>query len=363
MQHTGTLGRHLVARGRRGARVARFDATKRWDAIVPPAPVLASRRACDLPAQDWIPSWGGSTVRSENRGPRTTSFLNRQVRHRPGSCVDPRSIGRCDDSHEWILRKDRTRIPGLRHEGGWKQGRERQNHEHGQESTGNTNRTSRPIICHEHKMSDSPSLVVSPASLAFIIEPDDPAPQPCSSPHAAAQARYRAKNADTEKEKAKLRMRRLREARKAAKEAASTTDECERNERGETYEEFMARECRELRARPSPEFREFSEFCNRVKVLHLRCNWDDPQEVADLEDFFNKHQNPCPCAEDLPPYLDDYVECLWHIREVNYPEWKEELLDFRDFLAETTPEELDRRQLAAQRKFGTRMIIGARGGF
>ncbi|KAJ6603279.1 hypothetical protein DFH09DRAFT_1068449 [Mycena vulgaris] len=167
---------------------------------------------------------------------------------------------------------------------------------------------------------------------------------PGPSPHAAAQTRYRAKNAESKKGKARQRMRRLREERKI--NAAS----------GETYEQFMLRECQELRA--SPEFDEFRAYCNTVRLVLLRCIKDLPGELAEIEQFLATN----PCVEDLPPYDDDGVEYWYHLRH-RYPEWKEELADFRDFVAEHTLEELDRLQSEARAQTTSKLVVRARGGF
>ncbi|KAF8196392.1 hypothetical protein K438DRAFT_1968109 [Mycena galopus ATCC 62051] len=168
------------------------------------------------------------------------------------------------------------------------------------------------------------------------------------SQHAAAQAKYRAKNAGAEREKARLRMRRLREKRKEVTE--------ERNSRGETYEEFMARECKEFRS--AHEYQEFREFCNKVKAVHLHVDFEDANEVAAVEKFLASN----PSIEDLPAYDEDYIEYLYR-RQERYPEWREELADYRDIVAENTPEELDRLQAEAHLKLPSRYIILARGGF
>ncbi|KAJ7863881.1 hypothetical protein B0H13DRAFT_2353931 [Mycena leptocephala] len=142
----------------------------------------------------------------------------------------------------------------------------------------------------------------------------------------------------------------LREERKRG------TGEEELNLNGETYTEFMARECKELHA--TIEFQEFREFCNQVKTVRLHADVQDPEEVAKLDRFL--HSNPC--VGDLPLYDDDYIEYLYWRRE-RYPEWKEELADYRDIIAENTEEELDRLQLEARAKLPSRNIILARGGF
>ncbi|KAJ7859274.1 hypothetical protein B0H13DRAFT_1901523 [Mycena leptocephala] len=135
---------------------------------------------------------------------------------------------------------------------------------------------------------------------------DSPATSsPVRSLHATAQAKYCEKNKDAEKEKAKLRMRKLREERKHC------SREEDRNSEGETYAEFMARECQELRA--TLEFQEFREFCNKVKVVRLDIDFQDPGEER-------------------------------------FPEWKAELADYRDLVEEKTGEELDRLQCEARAK-------------
>ncbi|KAJ7016853.1 hypothetical protein C8F04DRAFT_1201434 [Mycena alexandri] len=169
------------------------------------------------------------------------------------------------------------------------------------------------------------------------------------SPHAAAQAKYRAKHAESEREKAKLRMRRVREARKRPPSE-------ERNSQGETYSEFIARERAEYRS--SPDFVDFREFCNKVMSVTLRAEFNEPEEWEELKVFVSGN----PCLEDLPPVNEDYVEYLFR-RQERFPEWREELADYRDIVAENTPEELDRLNVEARAKLSNKFTILARGGF
>ncbi|KAJ7136480.1 hypothetical protein C8R43DRAFT_1132381 [Mycena crocata] len=177
---------------------------------------------------------------------------------------------------------------------------------------------------------------------------------------AAAQARYRAKNADAEREKAKLRMRRLREQRKEIPTKAepdvnlgmvlpglSATNEAILNM---TREELWA----------SDDFKEFTEYCNRVKIVKLTFDADDPQEVEDFKKFMASN----PCVEDLPPYDEEGVEWVYwcHLAYGNYPEWKEELADYRDIITEMSPEQLDKAQLEARARILPHTLL-ARGGF
>ncbi|KAJ7070286.1 hypothetical protein B0H15DRAFT_957799 [Mycena belliarum] len=165
--------------------------------------------------------------------------------------------------------------------------------------------------------------------------------------HAQAQANYRIR--------ARKGQGSLREKRKVS------TTETERNERGQTYEEFMECECREFRA--TDEFQEWREYCNTVKVVRVTPHPSIPsaQDLAEMECFRRKH--PYPCVGDLPPFDDDYVEFLYHHTVGRYPEWKEELADFRDFVAEHTEEELDKLQRASNQAQRTKLVIRARGGF
>ncbi|KAJ7726635.1 hypothetical protein B0H16DRAFT_1471299 [Mycena metata] len=169
------------------------------------------------------------------------------------------------------------------------------------------------------------------------------------SAHALAQAKYREKHYESEKEKAKLRMRRLREARKQPPSE-------ERNEAGETYSEFMARECAEYRS--TLDFAEFREFCNKVMSVTLRAVSYDPEGQSELDQFIDRN----PCLEDLPPNHEDYVEYLYR-RQERFPEWREELADYRDILAENTPEELVQLNIEARAKLNNKYIILAKGGF
>ncbi|KAJ7916658.1 hypothetical protein B0H13DRAFT_2323135 [Mycena leptocephala] len=156
------------------------------------------------------------------------------------------------------------------------------------------------------------------------------------------------RNADAEKEKARIRMRSLRERWKR------DLEEC--NSRGETYMEFMTRECEELRA--TPEFQDFRDFCNKVKAVRLCVDFKNPDEVAELDVFLRSN----PSVEDLPAYDDNHVEFLYR-RQEWYLEWREELEDYRAIIAENTAENLDKLQVEAQAKLSSRCIILARGGF
>ncbi|KAJ7780814.1 hypothetical protein DFH07DRAFT_950037 [Mycena maculata] len=156
------------------------------------------------------------------------------------------------------------------------------------------------------------------------------------SPHAAAQARYRARNAEAEREKARLRMRKKREQ---SKEQSTLP--------AELY--------------TTPEFLEFREFINKVKTVELRVNRDDPAELAE----FNRLIATNPCVEDLGAATNEvvaYYYCL-QVRFNRYPEWQEELADYRDIVQEHTTEELDQMQLDARARLANKMIILARGGF
>ncbi|KAJ7033526.1 hypothetical protein C8F04DRAFT_1183973 [Mycena alexandri] len=174
-------------------------------------------------------------------------------------------------------------------------------------------------------------------------------PPTTQSAHAAAQAKYREKHAESEREKAKIRMRRLREARKL-----QTSEE--RNEHGETRSDFMARECAEYRS--TLEFAEFQEFCNKVMSVTLRTVSYDPKGLEELEEFVSRN----PCLEDLPPNHEDYVKYLYR-RQERFPEWREELADYRDIVAENTPEELVRLYVEACAKLKNKFTILAKGGF
>ncbi|KAJ7435887.1 hypothetical protein B0H11DRAFT_1937123 [Mycena galericulata] len=160
------------------------------------------------------------------------------------------------------------------------------------------------------------------------------------SPHAAAQAKYRAKNLDAEREKARLRMRLLREHR--------------RPPRPDIYATPVLMVHRE-------EFQEFKEFINKVKPVHVRVNTEDPQEVADFERLLASN----PCVETFSVGSDEEVAVFYdlQLRFNRYPEWREELADYRDIIQEYSPEELDKMQLEARAKLVNKHIILARGGF
>ncbi|KAF8208999.1 hypothetical protein K438DRAFT_1960725 [Mycena galopus ATCC 62051] len=171
-----------------------------------------------------------------------------------------------------------------------------------------------------------------------------PAPDPAEtastrSAHAEAQARYRDK----------LRERRKQEGRHESPE---------RNERGETYAEFIARSRAELRA-SWPDYEDFREYCDKVMVDRVHVNYKDPAQVAEFEEFLSRN----PCVKDLGPNNEMVIDHWYRQRDDLFPEWKEELADYRDILKEYTSEQLDKMQLAARAKLPSRCIILARGGF
>ncbi|KAJ7711978.1 hypothetical protein B0H16DRAFT_1815011 [Mycena metata] len=192
---------------------------------------------------------------------------------------------------------------------------------------------------HEHEI-----------TAAIITHMESPTETPAGqSAHALAQAKYREKHYESEKEKAKLRMRRLREARKQPPSE-------ERNEAGKTYSEFMARECAEYRS--TPDFAEFREFCNKVMSVTLRAVSYEPEGQSELDEFISRN----PCLEDLPPNHEDYVEYLYR-RQERFSEWREELADYRDIVAEHTPQEIIQLNIEARAKLTNKYIILAKGGF
>ncbi|KAJ7439917.1 hypothetical protein B0H11DRAFT_1934146 [Mycena galericulata] len=175
-------------------------------------------------------------------------------------------------------------------------------------------------------------------------------PEPQRSPHAKSQAKYRAKNAEAEREKARLRMRKLRERQSTKPDFYATyvvraLESCPANADREDSEEF----------------KEFSEYINKVKPVHLRVNTEDPQEVADFDRLIASN----PCVETLGPGSEEDIAVFYNLqlRFNRYPEWREELADYRDIIQEYSKEELDEMQLVARAKLANKCIILARGGF
>ncbi|KAJ7661814.1 hypothetical protein B0H17DRAFT_1212133 [Mycena rosella] len=160
-------------------------------------------------------------------------------------------------------------------------------------------------VRNKNEMPDSSSTAVNSEDAtpeAIVVE---------TSPHAAAQARYRAKNAEAVRAKARIRMRKYG-TKVHRKEPSVET------QNGETYEEFMACEHHELRA--TTEYAEFREYCNKVQQRYVRVDYDNPKEVLEWEAFLRTN----PCVEDMVPFDEDYIEGLWHERD-DFPEWKDEL--------------------------------------
>lgn len=110
----------------------------------------------------------------------------------------------------------------------------------------------------------------------------------------------------------------------------------------------------------SQEWLEFREYVMKVKVVQLRC---DEEDIAALDRFYEEH--PYPCVEEVTPliYNDDLIEDMYHYRPSMFQEWREELVAFREFIAETSPEELDRLQKASCNNIQLPLLIKARGGF
>ncbi|KAJ7170444.1 hypothetical protein C8R43DRAFT_1120874 [Mycena crocata] len=109
------------------------------------------------------------------------------------------------------------------------------------------------------------------------------------------------------------------------------------------------------------EYKEFMEFCSKVKKVTLTYDAEDPQQVEDFHHFMDTN----PCVEDLPPYDEESTQWVYwcHLVYGHYPEWREELADYRDFISEMTPAELDKRQLEKRLTSGAPHTLWARGGF
>lgn len=84
----------------------------------------------------------------------------------------------------------------------------------------------------------------------------------------------------------------------------------------------------------------------------------DPEAVAEFRTLLASN----PCVEDLGDRDEDFVEEEYLLRG-RYPEWREELADYRDILVEYTTEELDEMQLHWRARQLQKSVILARGGF
>ncbi|KAJ7152682.1 hypothetical protein C8R43DRAFT_950687 [Mycena crocata] len=188
----------------------------------------------------------------------------------------------------------------------------------------------------------------------------EPLPDTTLSARAAAQARYRAKNADAERDKARVRMRRLREERR--KSAGHSTDPVvSHGEEAHAIHEPSGipetiRNLSQEELWASHDFREFAEYCDKVKIVTLTFDATDPERAEEFKRFMATN----PCVEDLPAHDNEEVEWRYFLQleHDRYPEWKEELADYRDIIAEMTPEELDKNTM--RRLNGRDVAPGAR---
>ncbi|KAJ6517556.1 hypothetical protein DFH09DRAFT_1332354 [Mycena vulgaris] len=184
--------------------------------------------------------------------------------------------------------------------------------------------------------------------------PQESAKPSPSEAHARAQARYRAKNPEAEKIKAKIRMQKLRQARK---EATTTLSES-------TLPRTLRRRWKSLVSSTAvltiPESSvEFEEFCVYMDVLvPTWIDFDDklPGQIEEWETFLSTN----PSTLDLEPCDISFVKELWPIRDLTFPEWREELADYRDFLEETTAEQRSERLKAYRAHLMTTYMIGPR---
>ncbi|KAJ7136984.1 hypothetical protein C8R44DRAFT_869068 [Mycena epipterygia] len=154
------------------------------------------------------------------------------------------------------------------------------------------------------------------------------------------------RNVEAERLKAKERMRRLHAERKAAPEL----------ELPETREAGNARRRQELHA--THEYREFREYVNKVMSRRICYDTKDPNDVADFRALLESN----PCVKDLGDREEYFVEEEYQLRG-RYPEWREELADYRDIIVEYTAEELDYMQVQQRARLPSKTIILASGGF
>jgi uncharacterized protein YcaQ len=93
--------------------------------------------------------------------------------------------------------------------------------------------------------------------------------------------------------------------------------------------------------------------------LWVRYDKNDPTEVAAFKELLASN----PCVEELGWVSEEAAAEHWHMSRASHPEWREELADYRDLIAEHTAEELDQMQLDARAKLPDKRLILARGGF
>ncbi|KAJ7178544.1 hypothetical protein C8R43DRAFT_942197 [Mycena crocata] len=118
-------------------------------------------------------------------------------------------------------------------------------------------------------------------------------PEIVVSPHAAAQAKYRAKNAEAEREKARLRMRKLRQVRKEGPQtsAAAPIDQARQDVIPQDYHD-------------SSEFKEFCVYMDTLVPVFIDVDDEVPGELGQWEKFLATN----PCTLDLEPFEDSWVE-------------------------------------------------------
>ncbi|KAJ7722488.1 hypothetical protein DFH07DRAFT_971920 [Mycena maculata] len=163
---------------------------------------------------------------------------------------------------------------------------------------------------------------------------DDAAP--LRSAHATAQAKYRSKNEEAERQKARNRYEMPTRPEQAVPP---------------------------LQAISGP--RTNSRNSENIWIhWFLDVDDDKPGALQEWEEFLQTN----PSTLDLMPFDQHFVEEIWAERDFCFPEWREELADYRDFVMETTAEERGERlrraraEMVALNLLGPRFIL-APGGF
>ncbi|KAJ7716652.1 hypothetical protein B0H14DRAFT_3522244 [Mycena olivaceomarginata] len=189
-----------------------------------------------------------------------------------------------------------------------------------------------------------------------VKPPEEQEPPDAPSSHATAQARYRAKygeiNIETERVKARERMRKLR--------ASKRTSQLRKPRRKQ------ARQKSDLPsgspASVSSELHHFKEFVDALVPNYLQYNPSDPEEARWYEDVLS--DNPSnPSTMDLPPCGEDMLSVLFERREELFPGWRAELDECRARKEGMSEADLNACQQEFRSKQEFAEMIYGRGGF
>ncbi|KAJ7259462.1 hypothetical protein C8J57DRAFT_1515530 [Mycena rebaudengoi] len=109
-----------------------------------------------------------------------------------------------------------------------------------------------------------------------------------------------------------------------------------------------------------PEFQQFHQYASLLLPRWLQCDPKNPAELAELQRILGGH----PTTHNFELVSNETVLEYWRVRKHNWPEWAEELADYRDFLNEHSEAELKEleRQARAREQTSSQQIL-PKGGF